>query len=420
MSHGVGRRTAFAAVLTLAVMLSACLLPGGQASAATAEAPRIDAKAWTLIDFRSGESLASHRPHARLPMASTTKLMTAWLALRRLPPDRTVKAVDYRGDPSESLMGLKPGERVSVRDLLYGLMLLSGNDAAETLAVATSGSVRRFVAEMNGAARRMGLTNTHYANPIGLDARRHYTSPADLASLSRRLMQLPRFRRIARARVARLESLSPPRTIETTDSFLVENPWATGIKTGHTLKSGYSLASAGRRHATELIGAAIGAPTVTSRNLGSVRLLDWGFSLYRKRVPVRPGRAVARVPVRYAGDQTLALVSRRKVRLGVRADQNLRVVVKAPEQVEGPIRRGQRLGTVRITLDGAPIATVPLMARNRIEAPTWLDRLRAGPVLPVALLLILFCAILAVTAYARRRRAAKARRRLQRAVRRRR
>lgn len=420
MNHGVGRRSASTAALTLAVALLAVLFAGAPARAATTKAPTIDAKAWSLIDFRSGESLASHRPHARLPMASTTKLMTAWLALHRLPPDRMVRAVDYRGDPAESLMGLKPGERVSVRDLLYGLMLVSGNDAAETLAVATSGSVRSFVAEMNRTARRMGLTDTHYANPIGLDARRHFTSPADLATLSRRLMELPRFRRIARSREARLGSLSPPRTIETTDSFLVENPWATGIKTGHTLKSGYSLASAGRRHATELIGAAIGAPTITARNTGSARLLEWGFSLYRKRVPLRPGRTVIRVPVRYGGEQTLALVSRRKVRLGVRADQKLRVAVKAPDEVEGPIRRGQRLGTVRVTLDGDPIATVPLMAGSRVEAPSWLDRVRAGPVLPVALLLILFCAILAVTAYARRRRAAKARRRLQRAVRRRR
>lgn len=350
-------------------------------------------------------------------MASTTKLMTAWLALHRLPPDRVVRAVDYRGDPSESLMGLKAGERVSVRDLLYGLILLSGNDAAETLAVAASGSVSAFVAEMNRTARRMGLSDTRYANPIGLDARRHFTSPADLATLGRRLMQLPRFRRIAGARKARLESLSPPRTVETTDSFLTEHPWATGIKTGHTLKSGYSLASAGRRHATELIGAAIGAPTITARNTGSARLLEWGFSLYSKRIPVRPGRAVLRVPVRYGGDRTLALVSRRKVRLGVRDDQKLRVALKAPDEVEGPIRRGQRLGTARVTLDGEPIATVPLLARNRIPAPTWLDRLAAGPVIPVALLLILFCAILAGTAYARRRRAAKARRKLQRAVR---
>jgi len=390
-----------------------------QAAAAVPPGPRIEARAWNLIDFRSGESLASNRPHARLPMASTTKLMTAWLALRRLPMDRLVLAVDYKGDPSESLMGLKSGERVSVRDLLYGLILMSGNDAAETLAVATSGSEPRFVAEMNRAARRMGLRDTHYENPIGLDARRHYTCATDLTTLGRRLMRLPRFRRIAGARQARLESLSPPRTIETTDSFLKEYEWARGIKTGHTLRSGYSLVSDGRKHATELIGAAIGAPTVTARNEGSARLLEWGFDLYRKHLPIRPGRPVVRVPVRYEAERTLGLVSDRRVRLGVRADQKLRVKVNAPSEVEGPIRRGEALGRATVLLDGDRIATVILRAGHRIEAPTWLDKLKASPLLvPVVLVLAVFV-ILVLTVLTRRRRTARTRQRLRRAVRKR-
>lgn len=409
------------AALILSASLSVLAGPGG-AGAAGADAPRIEARSWDLIDFRSGESLASSRPHVRLPMASTTKLMTAWLALHRLPAGRMVRAVDYQGDPTESLMGLRPGERVSVRDLLYGLILLSGNDAAETLAVATSGTVPRFVAGMNRVARRMGLKDTHYENPVGLDAPRHYTSASDLAALARRLMQIPRFRRIAGAREARLESLSPPRTIETTNSFLTDYPWARGIKTGHTLKSGYSLASDGRKHAAELIGAVIGAPAITARNLGSAKLLEWGFSLYRKNLPIRPGRTVIRVPVRYEDDRSLGLVSNRKVRLGVRDDQRLRVRVDAPEEVEGPIRRGERIGRARVLLDGEPVATVTLRAGRSVEAPTWFDRLKAGPMLVVAVLIVsilAICVILALTTFARKRRAARTRQRLRRAVRKR-
>lgn len=400
-------------VLLAAALALLCL---AAVPATRAAPPKLDAKAWTVIDFRSGETLASHRPHRRLPMASTTKLMTAWLAMRKLPFNRKVRAVEYHGDPAESLMGLEPGQLVSVRDLLYGLMMLSGNDAAQTLAVAASGSVERFVAQMNGAARRMGLEDTHYENPIGLDGRRHYTSAADLATLGRTLMRDPRFRPIAGARVARLRSYSPPRVIETTDSFLTGYAWARGIKTGHTMKAGYVLASDGRRRATELVGAVIGAPTESARNAESARLLEYGFSLYDKEVPIRPGRPVTRVPVRYE-DGELGLVSRRRVRIGVREDQDLELRVAAPERVEGPIRKGEPLGRATVTLDGERIATVPLLAAHAIAAPTVLDRLVAEPALPIVLLLALLSAILAVVVFVRRRHATRTRRRLQRAIR---
>lgn len=415
------RNVALLVALVLPVAWSMFAGPS-QAAPTVGAGPRIQARSWVLIDFRSGESLAASRPHARLPMASTTKLMTAWLTLHRLPANRLVRAVDYHGDPSESLMGLKPGERVSVRDLLYGLILLSGNDAAETLAVAVSGTVPRFVARMNRAARRMGLRDTHYENPVGLDSRRHYTSASDLAVLGRRLMQIPRFRRIAGAREARLGSLSPPRKIETTDTFLKDYSWARGIKTGHTLKSGYSLVSDGRKHATELIGAAIGAPTLAARDLGSAKLLKWGFGLYRKNLPIRPGRTVIRVPIRYAGDRKLGLVSNRRVRLGVRDDQKLRVRVDAPDEVEGPIRRGEMIGRARVLLDGEPVAKVILRAERGVEAPTWFDKLKSGPMLVVAALAAAALAIfviLALTTLVRRRRAARTRQRLRRAVRKR-
>lgn len=388
-------------------------------ASAAAGHPRIPAKAWVLNDLRTGETLTSHRPRARLPMASTTKLMTAWLVLHRLPYHRRVRAVDYRGDPSESLMGLTRGERVSVRDLLYGLILLSGNDAAETLAIATSGSRRRFVAEMNHEARSMGLRDTHYENPVGLDSKRHYTSARDLAVLGRRLMEIPRFRRIARSRQATLTSVHPVREIETIDTFLIENPWATGIKSGHTLSSGYSLVSSGRRHAADLIGAELGAPSMAARNEGSSDLLRWGFALYSKRTPLRAQRAVARIPVRFEGSRTLDLVPDHTVRLGVRKDQTLDVKVTAPDRVEGPIHHGQHLGTARVVVDGKVIERVGLHARDRIEAPTWVDRLKESKILLAAILALIICAILAATAYSRRRRAAKARRRLRRAVRKR-
>ena len=161
------------AVTLLAGSLAPAAVPGTAAAP-----PRLEAASWALIDARTGESLAGKAADRRLPMASTTKMMTAYLALRNLPMNEVVRAADYQGAPVESLMGLEPGQRVSVRDLLYGLILLSGNDAAVTLAEAVSGTVPRFVALMNRTAARLGLSNTSYEDPIGLDGERQYSSAA--------------------------------------------------------------------------------------------------------------------------------------------------------------------------------------------------------------------------------------------------
>src|SRR4051794_26238850 len=203
----LGRRY-FAAFL---IALLAVVMP----AAALAKGPPIEARAWALIDARSGEVLASHAGASPLPIASTTKLMTAYVALHELPLDRTVRAAPYEAEYGESLLGLRPGQRVSVRDLLYGLILRSGNDAAYDLAIAAAGSERRFVEQMNRYAAAIGLSDTHYANPIGLDQLGNYSSAADLATLTRRLLAIPAFAKIARARSAVLRSLHPRRRITT-------------------------------------------------------------------------------------------------------------------------------------------------------------------------------------------------------------
>lgn len=386
------------------------------ALAAPDRGPELDAKAWIVIDARTGEPLAGQSVERHLAMASTTKMMTAYLAAKRLPFRKKVEVGNYEGDPAESLMGLEAGQVISVRDLLYGLMMLSGNDAAVALAEAVSGTEARFVTLMNRTARRLGLDDTSYENPVGLDGPRHYTSAADLATLGRVLMEMPRLRRISGARVAKLTSYRPPITIETANTFLQENPWAKGIKTGHTLSSGYTLASDARRKATELIGAVIGAPTEAARNAESVKLLGWGFSQYDKRVPIRVERPVALVPVRYE-DQDLAVVSKRRVRIGVRKGETLTVVTDLPGEVEGPILAGQKVGTATVRLNGEPYISVPLFSSRTIEKPSLLDRALGNPLWIIVLLALAAFAILSIVLLVRRRRERNARKRLQRVLR---
>ena len=205
--------------------------------------------------------------------------MTAYLALQELPLAKRVRAAPYAAIPGESLLGLRAGERISVRDLLYGLILRSGNDAAETLAVAAAGSEPRFVRQMNLRAAALGLADTHYSNPIGLDEPGNYSSAADLLALSRRLLEIPAFARIARSRSAVLRSLRPPETIYTRNTLLLRAGWANGVKTGHTLGAGYVLVGSGRRDGVELISAVLGAPSEGQRDTESLDLLDYGFSL---------------------------------------------------------------------------------------------------------------------------------------------
>jgi serine-type D-Ala-D-Ala carboxypeptidase (penicillin-binding protein 5/6) len=358
----------------LGALLAAALALALLAPAATAaKGPPVDARAWALIDARSGDVLVSHAASRRLPIASTTKLMTAYVAMRELPLDRIVRAAPYSAIYGESLLELRPGQRVSVRDLLYGLILRSGNDAAYDLALAAAGSEARFVRQMNRYAAALGLSDTHYANPIGLDQAGNYSSARDLATLSRRLLQDPTFARIADSRSARLRSLRPPRTIDTLNDLLYRASWTTGVKTGHTFGAAYVLVGSGQRKGVKLISVVIGTPTETERDLASLRLLEYGFSRYERRTPIRAGSVRADSSIRYAGGE-LPLRAARTVAVGVRSDQELSVAVRAPREVEGPIQRGAKLGTATVFVDGLRAAAVPLRAGSAVPAASFFDR----------------------------------------------
>jgi serine-type D-Ala-D-Ala carboxypeptidase (penicillin-binding protein 5/6) len=363
------RRGAILAAIALALVLA-------PPAVAATEGPPVDARAWALIDARTGDVLVSHGAEQRLPIASTTKLMTAYVALRELPLDRIVRAAPYSAIYGESLLELRPGQRVSVRDLLYGLILRSGNDAAHDLALAAAGSEARFVAKMNRYAAALGLADTHYANPIGLDQEGNYSSAEDLATLSRRLLRIPAFARIADARSARLRSLRPPRQIETLNDLLLRAPWTTGVKTGHTFGAAYVLVGSGQRQGVKLISVVIGAPTETERDLANLRLLEYGFDGYERRVPIRVGRELADPSIRYT-DGELPLRAAGTVAIGVRPDQHLSVAVRAPSEVEGPVRRGAALGSATIFVDGRRAAAVPLRAGSAVPEAGLVDRVRS-------------------------------------------
>lgn len=329
-------------------------------------------------------------------------MMTAYVALQELPLDEIVTTASYDAIYGESLLEVPAGERISVRDLLYGLILRSGNDAAYDLALSAAGSEDAFVRQMNQRAAALGLANTHYANPVGLDEAGNYSSALDLTVLARRLLRDPAFAEIADSRTALLRSLRPPRRIETLNDFLLAEPWATGVKTGHTFGADYVLVGSGRRKGVELISAVLGTWTESARDLETTRLLEYGFSKYRKRIPIHARQVLAEPKVRYTGDE-LALRAARTVAIGMRRGRRLTVKVRAPGEVEGPIRRGARLGQAIVLVDGLRAAAVPLRAGSAVAKASGLDRVRSFVVDNALWLLLALSAILIAAVLLRRR-----------------
>jgi D-alanyl-D-alanine carboxypeptidase (penicillin-binding protein 5/6) len=370
-------------------------------------APDLDARAWVLIDARTGQALTGKGAAQRLPVASTTKLMTAYVAMNSLPLRKKVRAAPYAALPVESLLGLRAGQRVSVRDLVYGLILRSGNDAAHTLAVASAGSEARFVRRMNLRAAALGLADTHFSNPIGLDEPGNYSSARDLVALTRRLFDREAFRRIAAARDAVLNSMRPPREIVTRNTLLFRAPWTNGVKTGHTLGAGYVLVGSGRRKGVELISAVLGAPSEVGRDLETLELLDYGFSLYRRERAIRRDEVFANPEIRFT-DDALPLVAARPVTVGARRGQEVDVALRVPDEVEGPIRRGRPLGSAIVTIEGRRLAMVPLIAARPVAEASTSDKVRTYAEDNLPLIALGACGILvfavAVRRWMRRRR----------------
>jgi D-alanyl-D-alanine carboxypeptidase (penicillin-binding protein 5/6) len=391
-----------AAALVLAVVLI-----GPAASAAASSGPKLDAKAWVLIDPRDDSVLASRSAKKPLPIASTTKLMTAYLALKSLKPSQMIAAPPYHPSASAEIeLGLRPGERMRVRDLLYGLLLPSASDAAETLAVGVAGSVPAFVQRMNQAAQRLGLTDTSYANPIGLDDPDNYSSAHDLVTLASILLRNRLFARIVDTPAATLTSGDHPRTVTTRDTLLNSVPWINGVKTGHTLGAGFVLVGSGTQDSTTLISAVLGTPSEASRDADTLKLLQYGFSLYHSVQPVHRGEELATPKLDYRTDH-LPLIAQRALPINVRHGQRVTTRVSAPDEISGAVDRGQVLGHVTVSVDGKPAAGSPLVAAHAVGAATTFDKAIAFAKNPFVLLALGAIVILVGLLLMRRGRAEK-------------
>lgn len=338
------------------------LAPAGAASAA--EPPPFSAGAVLVANGKTGEILFEYNADKRLPMASITKVMTALVVLERAKPGEVVTVGRQAPAVGEATVYLVPGEKLPVRDLLAAALIQSANDAAYALASHVGGgSAERFVAMMNERAQELGLGDTRYVRPDGLDVAGHYSSARDVFTLARYAMRRPLFRRLVRTRQT---TIAGGRRIVTRNDLLRTFPGTIGVKTGQTTGAGWSEVAAARRDGVTIYVVLLGSPSRVQRNDDLEELLTWGFDQYGRIELVEEGRTYATSAVPFS-ERRLRLVARGRVERLVRLGRPWVETVVAPRIVHLPVERGRRLGEVCVE-DGKLRLCQPLVAAEAVPS----------------------------------------------------
>ncbi len=354
----------------LALVVASCAM---LAHAQALQPPPIDAKSWLLVDLSSNRVLASYKPDERIQPASLTKMMTAYLvfaALRdkKLSLEQQVPVSVHAWKAPGSRMFIQPGMPVTVDQLIRGMEIESGNDAATALSEAVAGSEDVFVQMMNREAQRLGMDHTHYMNATGLPDPQHYTTAHDLYLLASALIRdFPQ----DYARYYALKEFSYNHVTQANRNRLLWlDPSVDGVKAGHTEEAGYCLIGSAKRGPRRLMSVLLGAPTDAARTDESLKLLNWGFQffdsvrLYGKDRPVKAIRvwkgAAPEVQVGFLHDFVITVPKGEAGRL--KAD------LSSQQPLVAPVAKGQRIGVLHLSLDDKPLGEYPVVALEAVPA----------------------------------------------------
>jgi serine-type D-Ala-D-Ala carboxypeptidase (penicillin-binding protein 5/6) len=346
--------------------------------AAGIPAPSIAASVHLLVDVTSGQTLASVNGDERRDPASLTKLMTAYLvfgALRAkaIQPSQMVNVSERAWRAEGSRMFIEPRRAVSVDELLHGMIIQSGNDAAIALAELVAGSEEAFVAKMNAETARLGMTNSRFANVTGLTAPDHYSTAADLARLaSAVIVDYPEFYPLYAQKEFRYNGI----TQQNRNRLLWTDPGVDGVKTGHTDAAGWCLIASARNGERRLLAVVLGAASDAARASEAQKLLNWGFQafdtvrLYQSGKPIGMltvwKGSMKEVPAGFLADRYLTLPKGKADKLALTMD--------AQQTLVAPIARAQPVGTVKVSLEGKPVAEFPLIALEEVPEAGILGR----------------------------------------------
>jgi len=360
----------------LIAALAASVLAISAAVAQTMPPPTIAARSWLLLDATSGQIIAAQDPNARIEPASLTKIMTAYLTFAALKEKKltldqkvNVSVKAWKVDASSSKMFIDPAVPVSINDLLHGLMVQSGNDAAVALAEAVAGDESAFVFLMNREAQRMGLKDTKFANPHGLPSPDNFSTAHDLSVLAARVIaDYPEFYKIDSVKSFTYNKITQPNR----NRLLWLDPTVDGMKTGHTEGAGYGMIASARRPSgtiqRRLISVVLGTSSDGARTQESQKLLNWGFQnfdtvrLYAKGQPIQTPEvwkgSSNTVKIGFANDVLVTVPK------GVAG--KLKPVLERKDPLVAPLPLNSRVGTLKMMVDGKPLLELPVVALEEV------------------------------------------------------
>lgn len=358
--------------LTVALALTAALLGVPTRSQADAGIPTVSARGAILIEASSGRVLMEKNADAALEPASTTKIMTALLAIESGMLDRIVTVSDRAAGTEGSSLYLKTGETLPLLELVYGLMLQSGNDAAIAIAEAVEGNVEAFVERMNAKADLLGLRQTHFENPNGLHAAGHHTTARELCAIATAAMQNPIFREVVATQSRTAKNCSAPHTFRNKNKFLTQYEGCNGVKTGYTKAAGKCLVFAAQRNGMQLIGVILNAPNMWD---DARALLDYGFSTYELQRPVS-SEEISSIQIENGESSSLPVCAKYDILYPIRSDgsESLTVSKQLAESFPAPIKAGDALGEIRVFINGTLLTTVPIVAMESVPAKSFRSR----------------------------------------------
>lgn len=329
-------------------------------------APTIAAASWVLVDTLSGQTLGAFNATERHDPASLTKLMTAYVAFaairaKTISPSQMVTVSQRAWKAGGSRMFIEPRKAVSVDELLHGVIIQSGNDASIALAELVGGTEEAFVDMMNKEAARLGMTGTHFTNADGLPDPQHYSTAADLAKLTVAIVRdFPEYYPLYSQKEYRYNNI----TQANRNRLLWTDPYVDGVKTGHTDAAGFCLIASAKRGDRRLVSVVLGTASDSARAAESQKLLNWGFQAFDTVALYQSGKPVTTLRV-FKG-------AKREVTAGFRADRyltlpkgkadKLALTLESKEPLVAPVLNGQTVGTVKVALEGKPVAEFPLIA----------------------------------------------------------
>ena len=348
------------------------------------ELPKTNSRRYIVYDRISKSMIIGKNEDVKSAMASTTKIMTTIVILEKADLNEKVTVSAKAGGTGGSRLGLKRGDKASVRDLLYGLMLRSGNDAAVALAEHVGGSVKEFAELMNEKAIELGLTNTHFVTPHGLDDANHYTTALELAKLTDYAMDNETFAKIVGTKSTTIYINNQSRQINNTNELLGVLNGVVGVKTGFTNNAGRCLVTETKRNNMDIITIVLGADTKKDRTKDSVNLIEYTFSKYKmynleeqiikefnkwknineKRILIIKGKT---------SNPKLALGAIEKATIPICDNDKIEYSINALTEVEAPVEQWNVMGTLTVKLNGEILENIDIVNVNEVQKRDWKD-----------------------------------------------